>query len=143
MNPPLLVTIGPSHYCEKARWALERAGIAFEEEAHAPMVHWAFTLPRTGTRTVPILIARGEKLCDSKDILLFCDRGLSEERRLFPNEREARREVMELSDRFDSDLGPTTRRLAYAHLVDAPELFAAVVPDRVHADDRAVFGELD
>ena len=27
-----LITIAFSHYCEKARWALDRAGIVFEED---------------------------------------------------------------------------------------------------------------
>ncbi len=31
---PRLVTIRYSHYCEKARWALERARVDFVEERH-------------------------------------------------------------------------------------------------------------
>src|SRR5215475_11254459 len=34
-----LITIPISHYCEKARWALDRAGIAFREERHVQLVH--------------------------------------------------------------------------------------------------------
>jgi glutathione S-transferase len=34
-----LITIPISHYCEKARWALERAGIAYREERHIQGVH--------------------------------------------------------------------------------------------------------
>ncbi|MCW3023116.1 MAG: Glutathione S-transferase family protein, partial [Conexibacter sp.] len=33
---PILVTIPISHYCEKARWALDRAGVAYEERRHLP-----------------------------------------------------------------------------------------------------------
>ena len=29
-----LITIPISHYCEKARWALDRAALAFREERH-------------------------------------------------------------------------------------------------------------
>jgi glutathione S-transferase len=29
-----LVTIPISHYCEKARWSLERAGLEYREERH-------------------------------------------------------------------------------------------------------------
>ena len=34
-----LITIGASHYCEKARWAVERAGLPFREEFHPPVFH--------------------------------------------------------------------------------------------------------
>ena len=34
-----LITIPISHYCEKARWALDRAGIEYREERHIQGVH--------------------------------------------------------------------------------------------------------
>jgi hypothetical protein len=33
--PARLVMIPISRYCEKARWALDRSGIAYREECHA------------------------------------------------------------------------------------------------------------
>ena len=30
----VLITIPISHFCEKARWALERAGLPYREERH-------------------------------------------------------------------------------------------------------------
>ena len=34
-----LITIPISHYCEKARWALERAGLPYREERHVQGIH--------------------------------------------------------------------------------------------------------
>ena len=34
-----LVTIGFSHYCEKARWALDRYGLTYDEERTLPGMH--------------------------------------------------------------------------------------------------------
>ena len=34
-----LLTIPISHFCEKARWALERAGLAYREERHVQGVN--------------------------------------------------------------------------------------------------------
>ena len=34
---PTLITISFSHYCEKARWALDRCGIEFRERANLPL----------------------------------------------------------------------------------------------------------
>ncbi|EIZ79571.1 hypothetical protein WSK_1837 [Novosphingobium sp. Rr 2-17] len=36
---PLVLTLPPSHYCERARWALDRQAIAYDEERLAPGAH--------------------------------------------------------------------------------------------------------
>ena len=58
MKPLRLITLPISHYCEKVRWVLDRQGIPYVEEAHAPLLHAFFTMPLTGgkSRTVPILV---------------------------------------------------------------------------------------
>ncbi len=53
---PLLVTIPISHYCEKARWALDRAGIAYREQPHIQLIHIAAARRAGGGRTVPVLV---------------------------------------------------------------------------------------
>ena len=37
--PAILITIPLSHYCEKARWALDRVALPYREEPHAPLLH--------------------------------------------------------------------------------------------------------
>jgi len=39
-----LVTVGFSHFCEKARWALDISGMDYYEEVHAPAMHLTSTL---------------------------------------------------------------------------------------------------
>mgnify|MGYP000930244156 FL=1 len=126
MKPLRFITIGPSHYCEKARWALDRAGIDYVEEAHLPIVHWAHVYPKTKTRTVPVLLGDGLRLTESADIVRYADRELPERDRLLPAEPSARDEALALEAHFDAELGPATRRHAYCHLVDAPEVFAEI-----------------
>ena len=52
-----LVTIAFSHFCEKARWALDHAGVRYVEERYAPVAHLVGTVPRGVARpprgTVP------------------------------------------------------------------------------------------
>lgn len=119
-----LLTIPPSHYCEKARWALDRAGVAYVEEGHAPILHLLFVPPRTGTRTVPALLRDGAPpLTQSSDIVRWADSFLAAERdRLFPPELP---EVEPLVRRFDDELGPAARRLAYCFISKSGPLFAA------------------
>src|SRR4029079_8849515 len=51
-----LITIPFSHYCEKARWALDRVGVPYEELGHLPLFHYVATYPRGRQRTVPLLV---------------------------------------------------------------------------------------
>ncbi len=124
-----LVTIPFSHYCDKARWALERGGVRFTEEGHAPLLHWLPALRAGGHRTVPTLATKGGAITDSTDILRWVDRRLDEAQRLFPHGEP---DVEQLEERFDQALGPATRRWAYFHLFDdregCEELFARAVP---------------
>ena len=54
-GPCELITIPISHYCEKARWALDRAGIPYRERAHLQAIHWFAVRRAGGARTVPVL----------------------------------------------------------------------------------------
>ena len=112
-----LVTIGFSHFCEKARWGLDRSGVNYTEESHAPLAHiWAVFRAR-GDRTVPILMTNDGVFSDSTDILKYVDPFMPEEARLYPEAPAARREVDDLEDLFDRKLGPRARRWAYSWLV--------------------------
>lgn len=104
-----LITIPFSHYCEKARWALQHARVAFREEGHVPMLHWRASFGAGGKRTVPVLVSDEGVLADSTDILALADRRAPAERKLYHGDAAA------LEDRFDVDFGPHTRRLGYWH----------------------------
>ncbi len=117
MSLPTLVTIPPSHYCDKARWALDRAGVAYREEGHVPIVHYAFVYPRTRTRTVPVLVRDGERpLVESNEILRWADATLPEPRRLFPEDPTLSREVERWVEVFDQRLGTAVRRHIYCFI---------------------------
>lgn len=105
-----LVTIPFSHYCEKARWALDRAGIEYIEEPHLPMFAWVPALRTGKRRTVPVLLADEEVVTDSHDILAWVDRK-TPELHLYPKDIAAEVEALEAV--FDKKVGPATRRLAY------------------------------
>ncbi len=113
--PAILITIPVSHYCEKARWALERVGLPFREEAHVPLLHRLATARNYGG-TVPVLVHGKRRLIDSTDILVYAD-ALCGGNRLYPADPAQREEVAALEERFDKELGPHARRWAYAHLL--------------------------
>jgi glutathione S-transferase len=117
-----LVTIPISHYCEKARWALERAGIPYREERHVQGVHRVAARRAGGGRTVPVLVTPDGPLGESEEILLWVDDRTPPEQRLFPADPGERAEVMQLCRRLDERLGPTGRRLMYVHMLAQPKL---------------------
>lgn len=118
--PLRFITIRFSHYCEKARWALDSAGLTYREESHVPIFSWAATFGARGRRTVPVLVTPERTLSDSTDILHWVDaQGVAPP--LFPT-GEAGAEVARWEELFDKRVGPATRRLIYFHLMKQPVL---------------------
>jgi glutathione S-transferase len=112
-----LITIPISHYCEKARWALERAGIEYREERHVQGVHQIVARRAGGRKTVPVLVTPGGVLADSADILAWVDERTPAGGRLFPDDAGERGDVEALCQRLDDVLGPSGRRLMYVHML--------------------------
>jgi glutathione S-transferase len=117
-----LVTIPISHYCEKARWALERAGLDYREERHVQGIHRIAARRAGGGTTVPVLVTPDGAIGESQEILAWVDRRTPPEHRLLPAEPGAAREVQGLCRRFDEHLGPAGRRLMYIHMLAQRDL---------------------
>jgi glutathione S-transferase len=117
-----LVTIPISHYCEKARWALQRAGLDYREEPHVQGIHRVYARRAGGSSTVPVLVTTDGALGESERILEWVDGRLAPEQRLFGAETAERERILALSRRLDERLGPTGRRLIYVRMFDQPEL---------------------
>ncbi|HMD51096.1 MAG TPA: glutathione S-transferase family protein [Solirubrobacteraceae bacterium] len=117
-----LVTIPISHYCEKARWALERAGLGYREEPHVQGVHRVASRRAGGRGTVPVLVTGEGAIADSSEILDWTDRRIAPEQRLFPDDPRQRGEVAALCRRLDGELGPRGRRLIYVHMFAQPKM---------------------
>ena len=117
-----LVTIPISHYCEKARWALDRAGIGYREERHVQGIHQLAARRAGGGSTVPVLVTPDESIGESAQILEWVDRRTDPSLWLFGEPGAQRQEVRALSDRFDELLGPAGRRLMYVHMFGQREL---------------------
>jgi len=117
-----LVTIPISHYCEKARWALERVKMSYREERHVQGVHRIAARRAGGGVTVPVLVTPEGAIGESAEILAWVDLHTPVEQRLFPGEPGPRAEVEGLCRRLDEKLGPKGRRLIYVHMLAQREL---------------------
>jgi glutathione S-transferase len=127
--PCTLVTIPISHYCEKARWALERAGVEYQERAHLQVLHWVAVRRAGGGRTAPVLRCGDRVFAESADIVAFADAhgaGL----------RSSDREVRAFEDELDTRLGPHGRRWMYDCLRGESALVQRYGPTGVPAWER-------
>jgi glutathione S-transferase len=122
-----LITIPFSHYCEKARWALDRCGVTYEEHGHLPLFHYVETLRFDRQRTVPLLVDGKHVVRDSTDIIAWAD--AQRPGALIPIAGATG--VLAIEDDLDNHFGPATRRWGYFHLIpnrDADRHITAGVP---------------
>jgi glutathione S-transferase len=108
-----LLTIPVSHYCEKARWALERAGLEYSEVRHIQLLHYASTLRHARSLYAPVLLTPHGPICDSTNILRYADSHGHAEAPLFPCDAESARRVSEWEALFDRVVGVESRRWLY------------------------------
>ena len=113
--PGRLVTIPISHFCEKARWALDRAGVDYVEQPYLQFIHILAARRAGGGRTVPVFVtSEGEVLPESSAILRWADSRLEPERRLYP-EGEEGAQAAALEAWLDEGFGPDGRVWMYHH----------------------------
>jgi glutathione S-transferase len=133
---PRLITIPFSHYCDKARWALERCGVMYVEEGHLPLFHYAAAFRAGGGRTVPVLVTDDGVLRDSTDIAAWAD--ARRPGALLPADPAERADALALEDELDRQLGPATRRWAYAQLLPKREAEAIMLRGVPHWQRRVL-----
>ena len=123
MNDGLkLHTLSMSQSSEKVRWALDAAGLPYQEHRLTPFVHLprSFLLSGGVGATLPVLEADGESLQDSTRIFEW----LAVHRApfaLIPSQAPLRTAVMEAESRFDH-LAQHVLRSVYAQLTCDPAL---------------------
>jgi glutathione S-transferase len=113
-----LITIPMSHYCEKARWALEMANVPYFEDCHLQGFHYLYSIGSAGSATVPVLVTGKDKIKDSTEILKWVDSHMPEPIRLYPKDTAARREVEELEEYLDEVFGPSGRLWMYTYMLN-------------------------
>ncbi|MET0790226.1 MAG: glutathione S-transferase family protein [Polyangiaceae bacterium] len=119
MKPqPRLTTFRVSHFSEKARWALDFEGVAYEERPLLPGPHLFVTRGLAKKTSVPILEHSGRVIQGSSPILdyLATDLGKRELEPATPDTARAR----ELEALADQAFGLGVQRISYFYLLDGP-----------------------
>ena len=110
---PKLITFGISHFCEKARWALDWHGIDYQEIGWPVGLH-EILARREGAKatTVPILLSGDEVLQESGAIIDWADqRAQDHGRQLSPPG------ARKIEQRADDIIGVHVRRLYFAEML--------------------------
>lgn len=133
-----LITMPPSHYSEKARWALDRSGLEYVEERHAPLFH-RFALKKVGAgTTVPALVTDTGTLSDSQEILRYVD--ANSDMKLYPEDPELRKQVEEFEAELGARFGPAIPRWAYFHIIPHRALYTRLCTEGAPGRERLAFG---
>src|SRR4051794_3598584 len=125
-----LITIPISHFCEKARWALELAGLPYREERHVQVIHSAHTWQAGRGWTAPVLVTPRGPLRESAQIVRFAD--AHADLGLYRKPLAAALEAT-----FDQHLGPDARTWMYHRLLGHEELIRAYGAPGVPRWERA------
>ena len=118
---PILYVFAISHYCEKARWALDYLGIQYELRHVAPGEHAQIARKLGAPNThVPFLAAGGQVIQGSADIIDWAENATSStEKRLTPD--GDRDECARIEKRIDDIAGVHIRRFFYSEaMVEHP-----------------------
>ena len=126
MKKPILYIFAISHYCEKARWALDYLGIEYQVEHLAPGLHIKFAKDRGLARSsVPILEVENGEASESKvvqgsdNIIDWAEQASSGASCLTPS--NLKQEILEIETRLGDKIGVHVRRAFYSEaLVEFP-----------------------
>ncbi len=117
-----------SHYCEKARWALDYKHLDYEVRNLLPGLHVLKTKKLAPHASVPILVDDGKAIQGSGDIISWLDDKFPE-RNLTPVAEQLKQEALAWEKYVDTEIGIHVRRCCYQVLLDYPDI---VIPFLAH-----------
>ena len=113
---PKLITIAPSHFCEKSRWSLQLAKIDYIEEAHTPFFHASAVKKSGGVRSTPILKLENKTIPNSVAITKWISNNSNSQWNPYAT-KQYQSDIQKLELELGRKLGVLTRLLAYHELL--------------------------
>jgi len=110
-----------SHFCEKARWALDYKGLDYTTKSLLPGPHIKVTQKLGVKSSVPILVHDGRSIQGSEAIITYLDEQFPENK-LTPVSSEDAQAALEWERYLDKEIGVHLRRYVYHTLLDHPKL---------------------
>jgi glutathione S-transferase len=123
LSPPVLYVFAISHYCERARWALDSLGVEYELRHLPPGSHVQVTkqLGAAGS-SLPLLVAEGRVVHGSGAIIDWAESVVAGPSKRLSPDPEFKEECCALEQRLDDVAGVHVRRYYYSEaIVDHPD----------------------
>jgi len=114
-----------SHYCEKARWALDYKNIPYKVKNLLPGPHVKQVMSMAKRSEVPVLQHEGNIIQHSDKIIDYLDKSFPD-KALTPGEEENRIKALEWEDFVNKEVGMNLRTFFYHTLLDHPELLIPI-----------------
>ena len=137
---PRLISIPVSPYCELARWTLDRLGIPYVEECHAPVCHVTTTGHYSRTGAVPVVDTGEAALVDAREVVEYYDARAPLGHRLYPTDATKHAEANALFDFIFDKFAPAAHAWVDAQLLPIRSVMAHLWSDRVPFWQRCVVG---
>jgi glutathione S-transferase len=141
MKPPQLYVFAISHYCEKARWALDYLGVEYEIKYLVPGLH-AERMTSLGAddTSLPVLVSDGKLIQGSSNIISWAESAPNNGRTL---DCEHSPLISDITSRVDDVLGVHVRRMYYSEaLVEHPETVLPIFADYLDEEEAALLREI-
>lgn len=110
-----------SHFCEKARWALDYKNLEHSKVNLLPGIHRAKMKKLSGKSQVPVLKHNDHVVQGSAKIIDYLD-SVFTHKNLTPDELELKRQASEWENYADNKIGPQVRLVVYHIMLDYPQL---------------------
>lgn len=131
-----MVSVPVSPYCELARWTLDRLGITYTEDCHAPGLHLWAARRHGGGSVVPVTDVGERSLTDARQVVEHYDRTAPEALKLFSTGSDGGVEAKRLFDDLFDGLGVAVRAWAYAYMLPRRESTTRAWLDRAPRLER-------
>jgi glutathione S-transferase len=115
-SPYQLTSVHISPFCELARWVLERRGIYYNEECHAPIWNVPYTKKAGQTVNVPVVEAPDATFTIA-GFLTYIDARARADEKLYPSDPVQRAEMDVLIKYVLTDLAIAVRMYVYANML--------------------------
>ena len=141
MTPPKLYVFAISHYCEKARWALDYLGVEYEIEYLVPGLHAErMTSLGAGGSSLPALVNDGKLIQGSSNIISWAESAPNNGRTL---DCENSSLISDITSRVDDVLGVHVRRMYYSEaLVEHPDTVLPIFADYLDDEEATLLRKI-
>lgn len=110
-----------SHYCEKARWALDYKGLPYTQINLLPGSHVKVVKKIAPKSEVPVLLHDDRVVQNSADIITYLDKTFPD-RLLTPGSPDTEEQARQWESYVDENIGPYIRLYCYHYFLDRPDI---------------------